>query len=65
MNCIKEFKSSIQSWRFVTIVVIVIGVKGVGDSRGEKQLFLFLVTILEQNMNNFLKHTMVANVLWF
>jgi hypothetical protein len=40
MNCIKEFKSSIQSWRFVTIVVIVIGVKGVGDNRGEKLLII-------------------------
>jgi hypothetical protein len=29
------------------------------------KMFLFLAIILEQNMNNFLKHTMEANVLWF
>jgi hypothetical protein len=27
--------------------------------------FLFLVTILEHNMNNFLRRTMEANVQWF
>jgi hypothetical protein len=27
-------------------------------------MFLFLATILEQNMNNFLKHIMETNVLW-
>ncbi len=40
MDSIKEFKSSIQSWRFATIVVIVIGVRGVGDNKGEKQLLI-------------------------
>jgi hypothetical protein len=40
MNSNREFKSSIQSRRFVTIVVIVIGVKGVGDSKGEKKLLI-------------------------
>jgi hypothetical protein len=29
------------------------------------KMFLFLVVILEQNMNNFLRRTMEANVLWF
>jgi hypothetical protein len=37
---IREFRSSIQSWRFATIDVIVIGVKGVGDNKGEKQLLI-------------------------
>jgi hypothetical protein len=36
MDSIRKFKSSIQSWRSITIVVIVIGVKGLGDSKGEK-----------------------------
>jgi len=40
MNSIREFKSFIQSWRFVTIVVIIINVRGIGDSRGEKQLLI-------------------------
>jgi len=33
---IKEFKSFIQNCRSTTIVVIIIGVKGIGDSKGEK-----------------------------
>jgi hypothetical protein len=57
MDSIREFKSSIQSWRFVTILVIMIGVRGIGDSKHDKQLlitdgkvnliktFLLLVTI--------------------
>ncbi len=40
MDSIKEFKSSIQNQRFATIVVIVINVKGVGDSKNEKQLLI-------------------------
>jgi hypothetical protein len=36
MYSIREFRSLIQNWRFVTIVVIIIGVRGVGDSKGEK-----------------------------
>jgi hypothetical protein len=40
MNSIREFKSFIQSWRFVTIVVIIISVRAVRDSRGEKQLLI-------------------------
>jgi hypothetical protein len=33
-------ESSIQNWRFSTIVVIIIGAKGIGDSKGEKQLLI-------------------------
>jgi len=40
MDSIKKFKNSFQSWRYVTIAIIVIGVKGVGDNKGEKQSLL-------------------------
>jgi hypothetical protein len=40
MDSIREFRSSIQSWRYVTIVVIIINVRGVGDKKGEKQLLI-------------------------
>jgi hypothetical protein len=40
MDSIRKFKISIQSCRFPTIVVIVIGVRGVWDSKGEKQLLI-------------------------
>jgi hypothetical protein len=40
MDSIKEFRSSIQSWRFATIVIIVLGVNGIGDSKGKKQLLI-------------------------
>jgi hypothetical protein len=40
MDSIREFKSPIQSWGSATIVVIIIGVRGVGDSKGEKQLLI-------------------------
>jgi hypothetical protein len=33
MDSIRKFKSFIQSWRSTTIAIIVIGVKGVGDSK--------------------------------
>ncbi len=36
MDSIRKFKSSIQSWRFATIIVIIIGVRGVGDNKIEK-----------------------------
>jgi hypothetical protein len=39
-NSIKEFKKIIQSWNSSHIVVIVIGVKGGGDSRGKEQLMI-------------------------
>jgi hypothetical protein len=38
MYSIRKFKSFIQNLRFATIVVIIIGVRGVGDTKGEKQL---------------------------
>jgi hypothetical protein len=41
MDSIKEFKSYIQSWRFATIIVIVIGVRGVGDSKNEKKIIYY------------------------
>jgi len=40
MDSIRKFKSFIKSWRSATIVVIVIGVRGVGDNRGEKTLLI-------------------------
>jgi len=40
MDSIRKFKSSIQSWRSSNIVVIIIGVRGIGDSKGEKKLFI-------------------------
>jgi len=36
MDSIGEFKSDIHSWRFVTIVIIVIGVNGINDNKDEK-----------------------------
>ncbi len=40
MDSIRKFRSSIQSWRFATIISIVIVVKGIGDNKGENQLFI-------------------------
>jgi hypothetical protein len=40
MDSIKEFKSSIQNWRFVTIIIVMIGVRGIGDNKHEKQLLI-------------------------
>jgi len=40
MDSIREFRSFIQNWRFATIIVIVISVREVGDSKGEKQLLI-------------------------
>ncbi len=40
MDSIRKFKSSIQSWRFATITIIVISVRGVGDNKGEKKLLI-------------------------
>jgi hypothetical protein len=40
MDSIRKFRCSIQNWRSSTIVVIIIGAKGVGDSKGEKQLLI-------------------------
>ncbi len=40
MDSIRKFKNCIQSWKFATIVVIIIGVRGVEDSKGEKKLLI-------------------------
>jgi hypothetical protein len=40
MDSIREFKSSIQSWNFATIAIIIISVRGVGDNKGEKKLLI-------------------------
>jgi hypothetical protein len=40
MDSIREFKNFIQSWRSITIVVIVISVRGIRDSKGEKKLLI-------------------------
>jgi len=40
MDSIRKFRSFIQNWRFGTIVAIVIGVRGIGDSKGEKTLLI-------------------------
>jgi len=35
MDSIRNFKSLLQNWNFVTIVVIIIGVRGRGNYKGE------------------------------
>jgi hypothetical protein len=72
MDSIREFRSSIQNWRSSTIAIIIVGVRGIRDSKGQKELliidgkvnltkmFLFLVIISKHNMNNFLRHTIEA-----
>ncbi len=35
MDSIKKFRSSLQSWSFVTIVIIIVGVRGKGNNKGE------------------------------
>jgi hypothetical protein len=40
MDFVREFRSSIQNWRSITIVFIVIGVRGIKDSKGEHQLLI-------------------------
>ncbi len=47
-NSIKEFKSFVQNWSFVIIVVINIGVKERWDNKAEKQLM-----IVDGEGNNF------------
>jgi len=36
MNSVRESRSSIYSWRSITIVVIIVGLMGIGDNKGEK-----------------------------
>ncbi len=40
IDFIRKFKSSIQSWRSTTIVIIIIGVKGIRDNKSEQQLLI-------------------------
>jgi hypothetical protein len=40
MDSIREFRNSIQNWRFTTSAIIVIVVEGIGDSKCEKQLLI-------------------------
>jgi hypothetical protein len=40
MDFIRKFRNSIQSWRFTTIVIIVIIVKGIGNNKDENQLLI-------------------------
>jgi hypothetical protein len=40
MDLIREFQNFIHNWRFATITLIVIGVKGVGDSKTKEQLLI-------------------------
>ncbi len=40
MDSIGEFRSFILIWRYVTIVVIIINVKGIGDNKAEKKLLI-------------------------
>jgi hypothetical protein len=40
IDSIREFRNSIQNWRSTTIAIIVIGVREVGDSKGEKKLLI-------------------------
>jgi len=40
MDSIRKFRSFIQNWRFATIVAIIIGVRGIGDNKGEKTLLI-------------------------
>jgi hypothetical protein len=40
MDSTRKFRSSIQSRRSITIVIIIIGVRGVVDNKGEKKLLM-------------------------
>jgi len=40
MDSIKEFIKSVQSWKFATIVFIIISAREIKDSKGEKQLLI-------------------------
>jgi hypothetical protein len=39
-DSIRKFRNSIQNWRFATIVIIIIIVKGISNSKGENQLLI-------------------------
>jgi len=36
MDSIKEFRSFFQNWSFFTIVIIIVGVRGAWNNKGEK-----------------------------
>ncbi len=40
MDSIRILKRFVQSWKYATIFVIIIGVRGVGYSKSEKQLLI-------------------------
>jgi hypothetical protein len=40
MDSNREFRNFIQSWKFVTIAIIIINVRGVKGNKGEKQLLI-------------------------
>jgi hypothetical protein len=40
MDSIRKFRTSFQSWIFIIITFIVVGVRGGGNSKGEKQLLI-------------------------
>jgi len=40
MDSIIKFSSSIQNWRFTVVAIINIGVRGIEDNKGEKQLLI-------------------------
>ncbi len=40
MDSIIKFSSSIQNWRFTTITIININVRGIEDNKGDKQLLI-------------------------
>jgi hypothetical protein len=40
MGSLRELKNSFQSWGYVTIVVIIVGVRGGRNNKGEKKLLI-------------------------
>jgi hypothetical protein len=40
MDSIQKFKSFIQSWRSATIIVTIIGLRGIRDNKSEEQLLI-------------------------
>ncbi len=73
INSIREFITLVQSWAFVTLAIIVIAIRGERINKGENQWLIIdgkeefdkevlpWATILENNMNNFLKYKMEVN----
>jgi hypothetical protein len=74
MDSIKKFRSFIQSSKSTTIVVIIIGGKGVKDNKGENQLLIvdgegeFDQDVFNFDNNFILEyeqlHSMEANTQW-